>query len=355
MFYLPSKKECDYIVENSKQFFKKHIEFLGKSIDIYHYKQAKFEEFVKFKAFELRGLTFVDEKRFLAIHKFFELNQAPGWMEEDLIDKKVIKVQEKIDGTFLHPILIDGEIYFKSKLSFDSIQAKRANEIVKKNKNLKEYILKKFKENKIPLFEYISPKTQVVMDYGVEKLILIQVRDLNTGEYDLEFEKEAKKSNIECAPICEPKPLKYFLEEKEVCVSKEGWILIFEDMQFVKVKTKEYLKRHEILGDLRENVIIQKILNNEYSDLEKILNKKSEKYKFVSEIKKIFDSKYEKLRKDIKKALKLTKKEMKKTFSNHPYYEAIAICKKKNSLTPLNEWLKNHTKKLKNAKKFLEE
>jgi len=354
MFYIPSGKKCDYIVENSKQFFKKHFEFLGKSIDVYHYKQAKFEEFVKFNAFELRGLTFVNEKRFLAIHKFFELNQAPGWMEEDLIDKKVIKVQEKIDGTFLHPILINGEIYFKSKLSFDSIQAKRANEIVKQNKNLKEYILKKFKENKIALFEYISPKTQVVMDYGVEKLILIQVRDLNTGEYDLEFEKEAKEYNIECAPICEPKPLKYFLEEKEVCVSKEGWILIFEDKKFVKVKTKEYLKRHEILGDLRENVIIQKILSNEYSDLEKILNKKSEKYEFVNSVKKNFDTKINRLKKDIKKALKLTKKEVKKTFSNHPYYEIIAICKKKNSLNPLNEWIKEHTKKLKNAKKFLE-
>jgi len=354
MFYISSKEECDYIVENSKQFFKKHFEFLGKSIDVYHYKQAKFEEFVKFNAWELRGLTFVNDKRFLAIHKFFELNQAPGWMEEDLINKKVIKVQEKIDGTFLHPVLIDGEIYFKSKLSFDSIQAKRANEIIKQNKNLKEYILKKFKENKIALFEYISPKTQVVMDYGVEKLILIQVRDLNTGEYDLEFEKEAEKFNIECAPVCEPKHLKYFLEEKEVCVSKEGWILIFEDKKFVKVKTKEYLKRHEILGDLRENVIIQKILNNEYSNLEKILNKKSEKYEFVNSVKKSFDNKFNNLKRDIKKALKLTKKELKKNFSNHPYYEIIAICKKNNSLTPLNEWLKEHTKKLKNAKKFLE-
>ena len=50
MSYIPSRKKCDYIVENSKQFFKKHFEFLGKNIDVYHYKQAKFEEFLKFNA-----------------------------------------------------------------------------------------------------------------------------------------------------------------------------------------------------------------------------------------------------------------------------------------------------------------
>jgi len=355
IFYIPDKKECDYIVEHSKQFFKKSFEFLGKNINVYHYKQANYEEFVKFNAWELRGLTFVNNERFLAIHKFFELNQAPGWMVEDLINKKVIKVQEKIDGTFLHPILIDGEIYFKSKLSFESIQAKRANEILKDNNYLKEYILKKFSEGKIPMFEYISPKTQVVMDYGVEKLVLIQVRDLKTGEYDLEFEKEAEKFHIEYAPVCEPKPLKNFLEEKEVCISKEGWVLIFEDMKFVKVKTKEYLKRHEILGDLRENVIIQKILNNEFDELEKILNKQSEKYEFVKDVKIRFDKKYNQLKNDITKALKMTKKEVKQKFSNNGNYEIIAICKKNNSLNPLNDWVKNHTKKLKNAKKFLEE
>jgi len=35
MFYIPSKEEFDYIVENSKQFFKKHFEFLGKNVDVY--------------------------------------------------------------------------------------------------------------------------------------------------------------------------------------------------------------------------------------------------------------------------------------------------------------------------------
>ncbi|MEO1958236.1 MAG: hypothetical protein ABGX23_01660, partial [Nautiliaceae bacterium] len=185
MFILPTKEDADFIVSNSKQFFRKDDKFLDKDISIYHYKQAKFEEFEKFKdkgSYELRGLTFLEDKRFLALHKFFELNQAPGWMEEDLKTKKIIKATEKIDGTLLQPILINNKIYFKTKLSFDIYQAKKANEMLK-NPKLKEYILKKFQQNKIPIFEFVSPKTQVVLNYDKDELNLIQVRDLKTGEY----------------------------------------------------------------------------------------------------------------------------------------------------------------------------
>ena len=68
----------------------------------------------------------------------------------------------------MQPVLIDGKICFKTKLSFKAYQAKRANEMLKKE--LKNYILEKFKEGKIPIFEYISPKSQVVMDYKKKSL-----------------------------------------------------------------------------------------------------------------------------------------------------------------------------------------
>jgi RNA ligase len=328
MFYIPTKKECDYIVENSKQFFRKDLEFLNKNISIYHYKQGNYEEFEKFNAFELRSLTFVENFRFLGIHKFFELNQAPGWMYEDVKNKKILKITEKIDGTFMQPILINGEIYFKTKLNFETYQAKRCNEILKENPKLKEYISKKFKEGKIPLFEYFSPKTQVVMDYKEEKLFLTQVRDLKTGEYDLGFEKEAKKYGIKTPKIYKEnfENLIKMSKEKD---NVEGWVIIFEDMQFLKLKTDEYLKRHKLLGKFEAHNVIYSILNNKANEYKNILNKNSEKYKYFTEIENKFLTKYNLLKKDLKKAMKLTKKEFKREFANHPYYELLATCKKK--------------------------
>ncbi len=356
MFILPSKEDADFIVNNSKQFFRKDDSFLDKNISIYHYKQAKFEEFEKFKekgSYELRGLTFVENNRFLALHKFFELNQAPGWMEEDLKDKKIIKASEKIDGSLVQPVLIERKIYLKTKLSFDTYQAKRANEIMLKNSSVKDYILKKFKENKIPIFEFVSPKTQVVMNYKNEELILIQVRDLNTGEYELDFEKEAKKYNVKTPKNYDVKNLNEFLKLAEREKDKEGWVLIFEGMKFVKVKTKEYLKLHKLLAKIQPHDIIQAILEKKDYEYESVLNKKSEKYEYFSDTKTRFLKKYNALKKEAKKVLKLSKKEFKKRYSNHPYYELFALCKNR-GIEEFDPWIKKHTARLKGAKKFLE-
>jgi len=364
MFYLPDKKECDNIVENSKQFFRKDTEFLNKHLAIYHYKQGKYEEFEKFNAWELRSLTFVKNKkwdRFLGIHKFFELNAAPGWREEDLKQKKIIKVQEKIDGTLMQPIPINGDIYFKSKLTFDSIQAKRANEILKNDKKTQEFIFECFKNGKIPLFEYISPQSQIVMDYNKEALILIQIRDLRSGKYDLSFEEQAKKFDIECAKVYKPAPLEKFIKQSESRHDLEGWVIIFEDMRFVKLKTKTYLYRHEILGDIKENDIIQLTLNGQIDGVLALLNKQSDKYHFVSEIKEKFLQKYNSLQYEINSIIKNFKgstKEFKQKFANYPYYALLSEAYKKRKKIPprkvIYEWSVKHTKKLKNAKRFLE-
>lgn len=352
MFYIPNKKECDYIVENSKQFFRKDLEFLNKNISIYHYKQGNYEEFEKFNAYELRSLTFVENERFLGIHKFFELNQAPGWMYNDVKDKKILKISEKIDGTFVQPVLVNNEIYFKTKLNFDSYQAKKCNEILKENTKLKEFIIKKFNEGKIPFFEYFSPKTQIVMDYKEEKLVLTQIRDLKSGIYELDFEKEAKIYGIET-----PKTFNYSFEElinlAKTREETEGWVVIFEDMQFLKLKTSEYLKRHKLLGKIEAHNVIYAILNKKSDEYKKILNKESEKYQYFTEIENKFLKKYNSLKKDLKKAMKLTKKEFKKTFQNHPHYELLATCKKKGEYF-FDEWIKQHTARLKGAKKFLD-
>jgi RNA ligase len=355
MFILPKKEDADFIVEHSKQFFRKDFEFLGKKTSVYHYKQAKFEEFEKFKekgSYELRGLTFIEDKRFLALHKFFELNQAPGWMEEDLKNKKVIKATEKIDGTMLQPVKLKEGIFFKSKLRFDSYEALRANEIMKENRNIKEFIEYWYSQGKIPIFEYISPKTQVVMDYNREDLICIQVRDLKSGEYVLDFEKTAKRFSVSYPEVC-TNSFESFLKEKNICESKEGWVLIFEDMQFVKVKTAEYLKRHEILAKIQPHNIIGLILDKKLDEVKSVLNRNSQRFLQVKEIEEKFLKKYRLLKKEAKKALKLPKKEFRKRYANHPYYELFALCRNK-GLEEFDPWVKKHTARLKGAKKFLE-
>ncbi|MEO1958151.1 MAG: hypothetical protein ABGX23_01220, partial [Nautiliaceae bacterium] len=211
----------------------------------------------------------------------------------------------------------------------------------------------KFQQNKIPIFEFVSPKTQVVLNYDKDELNLIQVRDLKTGEYDLDFEKEANEYQIKTPKRYNISNLDEFLELARKEKEKEGWILIFEEMKFVKIKTKEYLKRHKLLAKIQPHDIIKAILEKKDKEYEEMLNKKSEKYQYFKEIKNRFLQKYNYLKKETKKATKLSKKELKKRYSSHPYYELFAYCKNK-GLEGFDEWIKQHTSKLKGAKKFLE-
>jgi RNA ligase len=190
------------------------------------------------------------------------------------------------------------------------------------------------------------------MDYKEEKLVLTQIRDLKSGIYELDFEEEAENYGIETPKIYNENfenLIRLSQEKNDI----EGWVVIFEDMRFLKLKTKEYLNRHKLLGKIEPHNVIYAILNNKDKEFKKILNKESEKYHYFVEIEKKFLSKYDSLKKDLKKAMKLTKKEFKKEFASHPYYELLAIAKKGGE-EKFDEWIKQHTARLKGAKKFLD-
>ncbi len=210
------------------------------------------------------------------------------------------------------------------------------------------------------MLEYISQISQVVMDYKKEDLILTQVRKAN-GEYVLDFERMAQHFGIPFAGVCENKTLDEYINNKDVCYSKEGWILIFEDMKFVKLKTDEYLKRHKLLADIKEHNVIQMTLNGKIDALFEILNPESEKYRFVKSVYDRFKDKYEKLQKELNSIINSfngTNKEFQKKYQNHPFYailsEAYKKRKKQHPETTIKNWVANNTKKLKNARRFLE-
>jgi hypothetical protein len=80
-FYLKTKKECDAIVERNDAFIKTDRVIEGYNVVIYDYRLASLSDFVKDEAFELRGLTFVENpetgewERNLLMNKFFNILQ----------------------------------------------------------------------------------------------------------------------------------------------------------------------------------------------------------------------------------------------------------------------------------------
>jgi len=133
--------------------------------------------------FELRGLCFVEQsdgtwERNILLNKFFNVGQTDGWLEDDLKDKKIVSIQNKEDGSIISAVKFEnGKIRMKSKMSFDSDQAKMSQDYLDKHPILLEEIDKLLRGGLTPIFEGVGYNNQVVLEYKVPfELRLLQIR-----------------------------------------------------------------------------------------------------------------------------------------------------------------------------------
>lgn len=239
-------KEYDRLKSDNKPFWHNTLYIDKHKIDQFTYMIQYSEMFDSDISKEMRGIIFLDEEKyFLALPKFFNMNENKCCFYKDLINKKLIEVSEKIDGSIIIPVIIENKIYMKSNSSFISDHAKLANKIINSNDNYKKFIFDLYDKNLFPVFELTSPDYKIVLNYD-EKLSLLQIRDAEGNFLDIEkfnspFDKRKKYNNTldELIEICKDK--KDF----------EGYVLRFEGNLLVKLKTSWYVYNHKILTEIK--------------------------------------------------------------------------------------------------------
>lgn len=278
--YLPTLEECEYHVNHNESFYRNDMVVNGYNVKIFNYRLAQFNDFYvdsDINAFELRGITFIQNEngsweRFPALTKFFNLNQNQGWMKEDVINKKVVRVQDKADGSltqFVH--FPDGTVLPKTKQSFDNEQCIAAKRIYDNNENLRRLILDSYVKGYTVLFEYVSPFNQIVIPYENSELRIIQIRNSATGEYLSTLDMMAIAASYDVSMVedffVKENTIEKLLELKETVEGVEGWVVTLEDGQMLKIKTQWYLDRHGLISEIRENDIIAAVVNEEIDDI----------------------------------------------------------------------------------------
>lgn len=202
------------------------------------------------------------------------LIEKRGWMLKDLKDKKIVRVQDKCDGSIISFVKFsNGKVRAKSKMSFESDQAVLAQKVYDDNKNIQNFVYECFKDNRVPIFELVSPENQIVLEYDSTELILLQIRN-DDGKY-LDrgaFFGLASTFNIKTAEEYDDKfkDLDYLLHLKETSDEDiEGWVITFEDGQMAKIKLDKYLELHGLIGPdaFRENLLVQSIINGSIDDV----------------------------------------------------------------------------------------
>jgi T4 RnlA family RNA ligase len=295
MFTMLSKENCDKIVRESEVFYRKEIEVKGFKVCIYNYRLANYTDFVKNDAFELRGITFIQQydggwRRFLGLHKFFNVNQTQNYMYEDIKDKGISMTQTKLDGSMIMVVqLPNGEVIAKTKMGFDNEQAETANDILSKNEVLTEFCKDCLNNDLSPIFEFVSPFNRIVVEYEKPELRLLHIRDNATGEYFAADELMAvgefhniKLSGFSLTTIS----VDDLMKKAETAEDTEGWVITLQDGQMVKVKTDWYCRLHRLMTDTvdHENIILEQILEETIDDVLGQLESDNPVRKFIETI-----------------------------------------------------------------------
>ncbi len=264
-------------------FYESKYEVEGYPVSVFNYRLAQYKDFdmpvpskPELKGFEMRGLTFVFNKdgtlynRYVLLEKFFNLNQVPTSMYSVVKDYKIKYVNNKEDGSIATFIkLPNNKIVGKSKMGFDNEQATGINKIYKTNKDVKSFVDWCLNNDIVPIFEYVAPHNRIVLRYSKEELILLRLRDNNTGKHIDIKEHLDKIGSIKIAPFEDDDTLDDLIEKSKSEVDKEGWIVQFDNDHMLKIKTDWYFQRHGLLTNdiYREHIIIGYILDDLIDDI----------------------------------------------------------------------------------------
>lgn len=279
MFFIPSYDEAVAICQRNPVFYETKHKVNGYDVSVFNYRLATYDDFRSENAFEMRGLTFVFNadstvyKRFLGLHKFFNVNETEITQAHEIKDYEVINVSNKLDGSLISFIeLPNREIIAKTKNAFDADQAIRAMKMFNDDEVLKGFIREQLDKGHCVFFEYTSPLNRIIIKYSVSSLSLIKIRDGLTGEYLFgeSVPEGLKMAENETFGFTS---LDGLMKTYETLENKEGSVITFRkpdgEQLLVKVKTADYFAKHHIMTEFiyQENVIVEMILNETIDDM----------------------------------------------------------------------------------------
>jgi RNA ligase len=235
---------------------------------IYDYTQnCQFEKKWTPETMMCRGLILDAEGNVIArpFDKFF--NQ-----EENLVSHKGTFVAfDKMDGSMgiLYPHAGGTKLSIATRGSFVSDQAIEGTKMLQHyidSRDIKARLLKESK-TKTYLFEIIYPENRIVVDYqGKRELILLAIRDIETGEV-FRGEKEIFTNPLEITDFKTPRD------------NAEGVVLYYDDGFMEKCKYSEYVWLHRLVTGVTARRIWDILRNHQDAELAELTTRVPEEFK----------------------------------------------------------------------------
>ena len=271
MIKITNISQFDELLKSKEEIKLKIEEVDGIKVGIICYMIELPDTFDSELAKECRGITFrMDTGECISrpFHKFFNVNQKEETLVQNIDWESIRYMTPKHDGSLAIPVLVNNKVFWKSKKSFYSDVAKNMQQIYETwDQKIKDFLIHLLYEGYTPLYEYVSPNNRIVLEYEKEDLILLCLRNIETGEYtgfSTAYMFEVASPEV----IEKPKTLQDLIDWVVKRENEEGYVISnFDGSTVLKLKTPWYLSRHHAVSAISMKELIKLILDEKIDDV----------------------------------------------------------------------------------------
>lgn len=216
---------------------------------------------------ECRGLIFDRDGNLMsrAFHKFFNINEREETQSHAVDMSQDHVVMEKMDGSMIRPILVDGYLRLATKMGVTNVAMDAEAWLAGQDPSLKEWMRQCVEDSVTPIFEWVSPFNQIVLAYETADLVYLGTRDNATGAYVMDtscpFNPVPRYGSVE-GNIAD------YVARQRGAEGREGDIIRFADGHMVKIKNDWYVRIHKTIDRIVfDRNIVNLIINEEVDDV----------------------------------------------------------------------------------------
>lgn len=228
---------------------------------------------------ECRGLIFYPDGTLMSrpFHKFFNINEREETQQHVIVPMLSGDhvIMEKMDGSMIRPIDVNGRIRLATKMGVTDTSIDAEEYLVSRPdyEPIMVWLELLMKLGLTPIFEFVSPQNKIVLQYDKPDLVLLAVRQNETGAY---------LDNLDLTPAGLTLVPRYgkiegnvaeYLARARLDVGREGDIVRFPDGHMMKWKNDWYVRIHKTKDLVRtEKNVVELIVNEELDDAMSLLD-----------------------------------------------------------------------------------
>jgi len=227
---------------------------------------------------ECRGLIFDTATGQLIsrpYHKFFNAGEKKETQLNKINLYEPHVVLEKLDGSMIRPIPTAEGFRLATKAGVTDV-AMNAEEFISDRPHYAKFIEKCFRKGTTPIFEWVSRKNRIVIDYPEDNLILTAIRYNEIGSYVtykvMKQYAEAWSIPVVKAIAGDATDITKVVDHIRKWDDGEGVVIRFDDGHMVKIKADDYVLRHRSKDSIsQEKNVLQTVLEDSVDDLVPLL------------------------------------------------------------------------------------